>query len=240
MISSGTYTQISIEQVIASAKMQLKIETTDQDIWFEKIANQGAGPTGLRAISTFTKKQCQLNVVSGKAKLPKGFNQLIALRYNANSDAAQPNSNLNCAPMLYVDMGFLNNCGCNTNIPFVQNSKGVFQINGGHVIFYGGVPDGTEVSIAYFGNNVDENGLQMIYERYERALTAFICYFYTLQNANEYNQYVIESYRQEWMAQKRLVRSMDVRESFNNTKYQLMEISNALITDKSWAFQATQ
>ena len=238
MINSGTYATITLDSIISAAKMELKIQdSADYDILFEKWANQAAGTQGLHTLSTTIKKQCSITVNGGKAKLPVGFNQLIAMRYNTNNVS---NSSLNCTPMLYVDMAFLSNCGCDTNTPFIQNMQGVFQINNGYIIFYGGVPDGVTCSLSYFANNVDENGLQIVYERYERALTAYLCYRYMLQNLQEYNQYAMETFRQEWMAQKRMLRSQDARESFNNTKYQMMEVANALVVDKSWAAQYTQ
>jgi hypothetical protein len=231
MIDSGNLAVVTNDQIVSSAKLQLKIETSDQDIWFMKLANDAV--RRLRTTSTIIKRECSLIINNGKAKLPHDYQQLIAIRYN-NQAGGQDGSTANCAQMVYVDMPFLTNCGCNTNIPGIQNMRGAFQINGNHILFYGSMPDGTEAQIAYFATNVDEHGLRTIYERYEDAVVAYICWMWTIQNANEYNQYLIEKWEDIWTAQKRMLRSIDAKDNFNNTKVQMREVANALIHDMNW------
>lgn len=232
-VVSGYYAQISQEQIISAVKMRLKIESSDQDIWFASLVNEGA--LQFNTTSTLIKRQCALVINNNKTKIPKDFNKLLGLRFVSNSSSSTDTSTSQmqpCTPFVYVDMDFLNTCGCSTNSPWVTNMKGTFQINGNHLIFYGDLVDGTEVSVAYMATNVDSDGLRIIYERYERALVSYLCWNYTLQNFQEYNQYIITKWERQWVAQKRMIRSLDAKESFNNMKAQIREVANAMIIDK--------
>lgn len=227
-VDTETPDVITLQQCVTSAKMLLGIENSDNDIWFGKLGNDAI--RRLNTLSIFIKKQCQLTINNGRAVIPKEYQDFLAMRLNSTPDSE------GCVlryGFVYVDNDYLSyNKNNNTPNAAVSNMKGVFQINGGHIIFYGGIPDGTVVDFAYKAKNVDENGLQIVYSRYEDALTYFICYNFALSNFALFNQYIIAEYKMNWQAQKRMLKSYDARQSFNNDKAQIREITNALIVDK--------
>ncbi len=234
MSNTGSWDVIPIAQIVSSAKMALHLETTDHDIWLGKLANDGV--RRLNTLSVIVKDQCSLTINGGSAPLPKNFRQLIAMRFcqlgATPPGSPQPNTIVTGEPMLYVDFDFLTPVVGDLSLVGVQNMRGVFQINDGYVIFYGNMPDGSTATISYFANNIDSNGLNVVYERYEDALTEWILYNFMLSYIENYNQYVINEHKHNWMAQKRMLKAFDSRMSFKDQKMQMREAMNAMLVDK--------
>lgn len=226
---------VTNDQIIASAKMQLKIETTDDDIWFSKLVNEGV--RHLDCLTIFKKKVKVLSVNNNMAELPCGFFQMIALRTGSGT---------NCSNAIYADLPFLYECGCAPGLVNVQTNQNVYEIQGEHIVFHPvpvsydpdtgtfseGVPI-TSCTIAYFGLN-QEDGLFEIFEHYERALTAYVCWKYCQQNFERYPVNLRNEYMAEWQAQKKWVKSVDYFNNFRNTKRQIAEQVNAVLVDKVW------
>ena len=103
MSLSGLYNTVSIQQIISSAKMNLRIESSDDDIFFVRLANEGA--RHFDSLDTFIKRNCRLTINDGKAKLPNGFVQLLALRPCGSFEVG--------AGLVYVDQPWLNSNGIN-------------------------------------------------------------------------------------------------------------------------------
>lgn len=235
-MNTGIFATIPLTQCVASAKMQLRIgDTTDDDLWMEKLANEAT--RHLDCLSIFTKRQCSLDVHDGKSKLPNGFYRLLGLRLGNGFD---------CGQMFYVDMPFLNSCGCvdvGLGVNF-RNAVGAFQIQNGYIIYSTNmtftdpithvVTAVTSVDLAFIGLNVDSDGLMVVRDDMERGVTAYICWMYCLQNADKYNSYQIEKWEQIWKAQKMWIQSVDLQNQFMNTRRQIAQISNAWVVDKTF------
>lgn len=207
---------ISENEVIARIKVQLRLtHTTEYDDYFSMMVNEGVN--NLDTLSTLTKKICRINVSDLKAKLPCGFVQLLGLRYTSED--------VNCISLLYVDTKFLTQCGCDTTdtSPYGQS----FQINGGYMHFSSSFA-GTQVTLAYLGANVDDDGRLIIYENYERALSSYACYMFCLAHSEMYRADVIDRYYRTWMAQKSWIKATDNQENFNNNKAEISHTINAM------------
>ena len=85
------------------------------------------------------------------------------------------------------------------------------------------------------GLNVDSDGSMIGYDDYERGVVAYIVWLYMLQNFEQYNQYVIETWEGVWKAQKRWIKGSEQQRHFNNTKRQIASTMNAWIVSKTWA-----
>ena len=219
------YQTISVEEVIARTKMQLRLTDTSQDDFLDVLINESL--RHLDTLSLLVKKNKYICVSGGKAKLPCGFSQLLALRYKVtNYDGKQ----INTTPV-YIDKNFLRSCDVDDNIvDAFESFENTFQINDGY-IYFGSRSNIEEVEIAYMGFNVDENDRLMIYEIYERALTAYACYKFAMAYMENFNQYAIEMYKREWTAQKNWIRGKDAKEDFQNTKFQINKIFGALVAN---------
>jgi len=241
----GTFGTITSDQVISSAKMQLGIEVSDSDLFFDRLVNEGV--RHLDSLSIFVHKECQLKVTDYKAKLPNGFHNLIALRVSVN------NSYTN---ITYVDMPFMQMYGCGVNGPQIYPYVNTCQIQNGYIVFHGGViapsgyltSDGKQIAdpgmkvlqpidyvhIAYWGLNIDKYGYLIIRDDYERALVAYCCWKYCQQNFEKYPNNLCNDYKMEWMAQKKWIKSNDVSEDFRLRKREMASVMNAIIKAKTW------
>lgn len=245
-----SYDQISTSDIIARAKMQLGISnTTDNDIWFETLANEAA--RHLDCLSVTVKRTCKLDIDGTSVCLPKGFKKFVALRFvdesltpnNASIQSITQNtSNIIITPAMpygfmdnaiYADLKFLTDCGTNNDGLWTDFPE-LFQIQNGSIFFHG-KPMSTTALISFMGLNVDENGMMLVFEDYERAIWNYICWMFCLQNFERYPANLREEYRMTWTAQKAWIKSEEVVQHFKDTKRQVSEWANALVSDKNWS-----
>ena len=217
------------EAVIARIKADLRImDTTEHDTYLEILLREGLG--SVNAISQLVKDQCDLKVSDCKVELPKGLVKFIALRSKTwlpSDSTTDTSSNPPCQRLLYADLDFLNSCGCSTN--GLNSYKSSFQINKNYIHFNDDDSQLDEVTIAYLGMWLDENKKPVIFERFERALTAYACWKFTRSWSDRYNQYVIDSYQREWVNQKDFLRGIAVSDEFNRNKREISEMMRAWI-----------
>lgn len=221
---------ISVEEVIARVKQDLRIgDTTEHDTGMEVLIREGLG--SLNCISQLEKKQCTLKAYDNRMQLPPDLIKFIALRpktfiVDEDADPDQRTNLLACSRFIYADTDFLRGCGC--DIEGVRNFQYGFQINKGFIHFNSdfGVD---EADIAYMGLWLDSEGKRVIFERFERALTAYACWKFTRTWAERYNQYIIDSYQREWVLQRDKLRGMDVKTDFDQNKAEISAIMRAWI-----------
>jgi len=236
------YEEISINEVIARAKMSLRLTNTNEhDSFLEILATEALD--SLNAISQLVKKQCQITFTNNMAELPKSFIKLLALKIDSTNiaDTNDPIANQllnNISLAMYVDTKFLNSCGFNENFYGINNlspyNRG-FQINNGFIHFNFSEDTGQilTATLAYMGLNTDEDGNTLIYRRYERAVVAYLCYKFSLTWVESSNQYVIEKYNQEWVAQRSKMIGQDVANDYQNNKYEINKFFNSLLVSRT-------
>jgi hypothetical protein len=97
--------QITLGDCVSRAKMQLGLaSTSDNDIWFETLADEAA--KHLQCLSIYVKKQCNVEIENGKFKLPCGFGRFIGMRFCDSDNGAFLEG-------IYADLKFLTlDCGC--------------------------------------------------------------------------------------------------------------------------------
>lgn len=236
--------EISVNSVVARAKVQLnKTNTSDYDNFLEMMVFEGMGSLGL--LSQMKKDECPLNVTDGIAKLPDNFIKLICIAADVNSQPIDndpiANQVAQCGLLLYADVPFMNGCGCcDGDSGFWYNAFNFpyqsYQIVNGYV--HMNCPTGTitNAKIAYYGTNTDKEGKDIIFSRYERALWNYACWMFTLANAKDYNQYVIENYADTYKAQRAMLKAQDVRFSFELEAREIQNIVSALVVSRSINF----
>lgn len=232
---------ITESEIIASVKMKLLLQnTTEYDSYFTFLINEGARHLG--TLSLFVKNQCDIDIHDGKSELPKGFYRLLGLRFNNTPvQTTIPEggpftvNHVPCQPMFYVDSAFLSDCGCALNtFSNIQNYLGVFQINKGFIHYNSSVGiSATSANMAWLGFNIDDAGRMILYADYERALTAYCCYNFTLTYSDEYKEATIERWHQEWVNQKSWVKGNDAVQDAQNTRREIAAIATALLVSNS-------
>jgi hypothetical protein len=240
-IQQGIYSTISMDQCISGAKEELRMDTTDNDRWFRKLANEAT--RHIDAISLWEQDEECLDIIDQRVELPFNFEKLIAVRVGARG--CYGNS-------VYVDLPFLVSCNCTTNNGNVTSYRNSFEIKDNHIVFHkapststttttNGVvttvtEPATEATVAFWGLQVDENGLILVYADYERAITAYILWKYKRSIIGERDSiiYECESHKTEWIAQKKWIKSKRVQENFRNKKRQIASITNAWLVAKNF------
>lgn len=235
-MSIPLYNTVSIEDVITNIKLDCSLENTTQfDSYFEIKIKEGLGH--LKVLSQTVKKQCKITFNDGTGSLPKDLVRFLALRAIChpitaaelanNPTLAYTNNFFNGGIILYADTTFLSSCGCNIN--GWNDYRNNVQINNGFIHFNNHLTPDYGI-MAYMGLNVDENGNALILERYERALTAYGSWRYKKKFFKQFNQYIIESDRAEWIAQASRIKGEDAATDFQNNKNDIQIAVSALLT----------
>lgn len=232
-------TPISIDSVLARTKIQLRIDsTTEHDDYLEIMISEAL--RHLDAITLYVKKQCTLDIVDNKATLPKGFQKLLMMRFISASlepeiiDGVEvPRSLPRCYPVFYVDTKFLSSCGCDNYLGWTDYT-GTAQIVNDTIHFNSSTTmESGQVHVAYMGLNTDENGRILIYEEYERGLSAYACYMFTMAYSEKYPIGLSDRYQATWTAQKAWIKGGAWKDEFLRTKMEVSATVNALIMDQT-------
>ena len=220
----GRFSTITVDEVLASAKMQLRLtNTTEFDDFLEILINEAL--RSLNCLSLLEKRQCDLDIIDLKSELPVGFQRLLGLRFLKTNSVSGDDI---CFNLLYVDKKFLNDCKCNTSGRNLVNFTETFQIQQGF-IFYNSDIGATEVTLAFLGFNVDEFGRIEIFERYERALRAYACYKFTLSYPEDFKESTTQRYQNEWRAQKQWIRGDDMQNDFMKNRWEITKLFNTML-----------
>ncbi len=214
----GRYSTISVNEVLTRAKLQLRIFDSSQDDYLQILIYEAL--RHVDALPMLIKKQEKLCVSEGRAKLPCDFNKLLAVITETQCEDGGKNV---CTQQIYIDKPFLRECDIKCNS--FDDYSGTMQINAGY-LFLSNVD---EVHIAYMGLNTDKDGNLVIYEDYERALMNYACAMFMMAFSENYNQYLIDRHNRTWIAQKNWLRGEAVRNDFDNTKFQIKKIFNAIV-----------
>lgn len=223
---------IPISQVIASAKIMLGMEnTTEWDSFFQLFGREAT--RNLRCLGIYTKHQCELEIVDSKSKLPCNFYRLTALRFPRNSNESTEsnlNNSMGFTNFIYVDKPFLEDPGLNTDPAFLANYSQTFQINGEYIYYNTNISDLTSKSeIAYIGLNTDEQGNLIIYEDYERAIRAYMCYHFALRFKDKFSTFQVMEFKKDWIFQKAEMKGQYAVNQFYNDKDEMAAVSTGLL-----------
>jgi len=217
-VQSGRYETITVNEVVASAKMQLRLtNTTEFDDFLTLYVNEAV--RNLNALSLFTKKQATIEIIDLKSRLPDGFQTLLGLRFSKTTAGDTVFQN-----MLYIDKKYIND----PNKLNTSDFQDTFQIQNGF-IFYNSDVDATEATLAYMSLNIDDFGHLIVFADYERALRAYACYKYALAFYEDFKESTTQRYENEWKAQKRYIKGSDVLNDFKNRKYEMSKIFKAFL-----------
>lgn len=215
------YLEITLDDVRERTKMSLNLQsTTEQDDYLDVLILEG-----LRQLNTYynlTKFTTCVEIEDSKAKLPYGVSQVLGVRF--------VNEGGSCAPLWYADMKFLKTCQC-SDIENVCSFVGTYMINGSYIHFNSDISSG-KCEIAYMGLNVNDDGDLIIYEDYERALSAYACWKFMQTYHKDYPFNLTFEYKKEWVAQKTYLRGSAQAEDFQRNKREIQNIFNSLTISK--------
>lgn len=226
------YQEISVEEIISAAKMQLRLSgTTEYDDWFELLVYEAI--RSIDSLSCFTKRNCTLNIVDYKAKLPDGFQRLLGLRFLCEDVDDEQNISLSSFsdPFIYVDSKFFSDCGCDLNNELVRHYSTFVQIQGSYLYINTDLTI-TGVRMAFLGLNVNDQGMPVVYDYYQRCLVSYICWRYTRSYSEMYREADIRSYEADYYAQRGWIKATDVKENFINNKRKIGALMNGLLVSR--------
>jgi hypothetical protein len=93
----------------------------------------------------------------------------------------------------------------------------------------------TKAVMTYLARNLDEDCMMIMYENQERAVRAYISWNFTRTYYELYPPNISESYRQEWMAQRRFLIGEAYQRDYLNNRTQVGSIYRALVNNQNFA-----
>ena len=212
-ISSGDkYRAVSLSEAIISAKEELRLgDTTMHDKFLMRLANQAM--VSMTDNATYVTRSCDVNVVDSRADLPCGFIRLIAARWN--------NSTSNQTSPVYAEAAFIQDGLIPSGFtPWVND----FRIIEDRIVFLNPLTQDGVLTVVFSGRNVDEDGLMVMSDRQERAVTAYLCYKFAKSYPERYLMGFWQESQTEWKAQKTYLTGMSAMERFHENKQQIASI----------------
>lgn len=233
---TGRYDTISMEQVISRIKMKLRLTDSSNDDYLNVLACEALD--SMNAASQQGKFECPIKVCDRTAKLPKGIIKFLAARIPCDTENAATNDPITNQlinwnkqyPLIYADVTFLNQCGCNTSgmIPYANT----IEINNGHIHFNSDM-NIDEITVAFLGLRVDEFGNSIIFQRYERALTNYACAEYADSFKEDFTEGQIQRWNATWVAQKAKIEGEDRMNNFENDRFEIAALANGLMVSRN-------
>jgi hypothetical protein len=174
----ATYDVVSLDSIVAAAKMRLGIrDSNENDLFLKDLAIEGFKKIG--AVRSYVQRDAVLPIDNYRAQLPADF--VMLNRYNGVVFVGADGQ---------ADYGIGGVVPSNTNAPFISNSpisqpyrdRANFQIQQGYIWFDNSVSS-DYVAISYLGVAQDENGDIIIPEVYQLAIIPYLCWQFCLTNA---------------------------------------------------------
>jgi hypothetical protein len=221
-------TPVSLKAVIASAKQQLRIaSTTEHDLMLYRLADECIGQIG--ALDGFVKVTECFDIEDYRFELPSGFIRPIAVRLvGTQTDGVAGN-------VLYFDQDFLRQCDCeDTEYRNYPDISATGQISNGYWVFNTDIT-ATQAVMTYYGRNLDEDCLMVMFEQQERAVRAYICWSFCRTFFDLYPRDIRADYQSEWTAQRRFLIGDAVQRDFRNKRTQIGSIASALISNHNFS-----
>lgn len=221
-------TPVSIKSVIASAKQQLRIaNTSEHDAMLYRLADEAIGQVG--SLDTFVKQTECFEIENYMFELPNGFVRPIALRLEGDN-TMNTNSNVT-----YFNQEFLRQCQCDDpEFRSYSDLQATGEIINGYWMFNTDIKASKAV-MTYLARNLDEDCMMVMYENQERAVRSYISWNFTRTYYELYPPNISESYRQEWMAQRRFLIGEAYQRDYLNNRTQVGSIYRALVNNQNFA-----
>ena len=225
-------TRISLEEVISSAKMTLRLDGSSDADNFLMLQIRYALKT-IGSLDSFIKCRKEVEIVDNEVCLPKNFYRLLAMRYLPEFDIDN-GQNPVFSGALYVDQTFLYESGCNDGLPSgFKQYVGSFQIVGDKIVL-NGKNSAKKVLLAYLGFYEDEDGFPVVMEEMELALSNYAAYRYALSFPEAYTPLQINEWKREWIAQANSVKGRAAARDFRKDKDEILAITNSLVASKDY------
>lgn len=234
--------KVSIDSVIDSAKFRLGLRDTSMaDLDLERLINEGA--MHIDSVDTYIISCTTLDVECSRAELPEGFIEMICMKLPNSSSCSgccqnivfdpvvdQNPSSITCTcPMYFVaNRNVLTEfCGLGASCGFIGNG---YDIQNGYVVFPSNFT-ATQVQIWYRTYNMDDNGIMVLDEYWQRGLSAYAAYQYAMsgQNFKLYPQ--ASQWQQEWNAQLNKIRGKSAQRDHRQHKASFAAIARAILVN---------
>lgn len=236
---------VSIEQVINRTKNRLRLRNTENDPYLEKLINEGCGHLGAWRTQDVS---CEtLKIDCFKAKLPDFYKEFLAAQFPIGTCSCGCNSCEGLTGDALAEAVLSTGCGCNNGCPVWYVHSGVltnfagrgapcgiytnfFNIDGGYVVLPS-TTTATEVKIWFRGMNVDSQGIMVIYEEWERGLSAYAASQFAVDYQELYTPEQRRAWSNEWNAQKAKQVGSDHIDRFNLDSNYIMRLMHSIIVN---------
>lgn len=224
MITSGRYKTIAFQDIMASTKMMLGIEqTNDHDGFLKILINEG-----LMHLDNLDKEgvfATQLQIKDYRVCLPNGLKTVIGFSFTDKDGC-------------YLDTYAVNDkrpdilSGPVGSVLF--NSYKIVSNNGGMIVFdYCDLPS-NYIRLLWTGRNVDDFGLTLAREEEERGVRAYACWKFAQRFPERYSRDLRMEWQREWKLQKRYLRADAVQNSYEQQRAKIHALWGAFVVFKNF------
>lgn len=237
-MGQSLFDTITYDQVIGYTKQELGItNTTDHDALLEIKINEA-----VRHIDNLRQTKllnCILDITDNRIALPKGFQQLLGLRFcelASTEDNAVPSTTYMFRDLWYFDYKYLNMCDINPSDLKKWNAEDYINtfkiVENKYIVFnFNAAENYSKAQIAFKGVNTDTNGKFVIYADYERAVVNYAAYQFALRFPELYSSAFLSDKRETWKAQKAWLKGRDQERAWSDNKAEMQKVIHTMFID---------
>lgn len=170
---------MKMDDVIAAACEELNASYETNALWFEVLVNQAI--RSHKSMSKLIEKSVVLETSDNKLILPSDVAKMVGVYLCGTGQKY-------CPDIDYTIQG--------DTLIFVQYSS---TINNTVVSM---VPDGTKITVKYFGLYTDEDGVFVLPDDWERMLVSYIAWKYSRRYNKDFGIAIMQNYQREFQTQK--------------------------------------
>jgi len=228
--------KVAIDQILNRTKMRLLLtQTTHADAYLEKLINEAA-THHIGGLDNFVVSCETLDIDCLKARLPINAVDLICYSFPDATGCSgccidcmnphNPNATCSCPNWFVADRNILTEfCGSGVSAGLSSN---FFDVQNGYIVFPSSVTQPT-VKVWYRGLNIDEDGIAILDESWERGLSAYAAWQYAIAHFKSYASEQRKLWQMEWTAQRERIRGLALQRDAILHKPEVSAIARAIL-----------
>lgn len=220
----------TLKQCVASARMELSIESSIEDLWLEKRANDAMLLFNNPEVRVEERNEFKLDL-NGRFKLPECFYQVIAVEIHEKWIDTQSNTEQNRQyPLIYLNESICHRYGYDHGNYRYNRGAGSYKINNEFFQMNGDYHCVDKVYMTYLAYPMDD-GQICVPDTYEEAIMYFLCWRYSIKH--HYPIQTQNTYKADWIARFNKCQADSNMISWEQNKPQIIAIMNSVVGVKN-------
>ncbi len=220
----------TLKQCVASCRMDLNLESSIEDLWLEKRANDAMKLFNNPEVRVEEYQEFKLDE-NGRFPLPECFYQVIAVEIHEKwKDTQSGEEQHRGYPLIYLNSSMCNRFGFNQDQHHNYRGANSYKINGEFFQMNADYHCVDKVHMSYLAYPM-EDGQMCVPDSYEQAIAYFLCWRYAIKH--HYPAADRNAYKADWIAAFNKCNGDAQMLDWERNKAQIIAIMNSCVNRKN-------